>query len=346
MGKAAAVTGIETITPDWLSAALGCRVRAVEAQPVGTGQVADTYRLVLEGDDTPPTVIAKVPSADEVSRTASKMTRTYEIEASFYRDLANGLAVRSPHCFYADHDPETDAYVVMLEDVAPAEQGDQIAGLDEPTIVAAIDELAHLHGARWGDPRLAELGWLVRNSPENIAGTAALMGGCAGPFLERYRPRLAPESVAATERIMPCIGEYLAQRTGPQTVVHGDFRADNLLVGGERVVVVDWQTVGLGPPAGDLAYLLGTSLLPEDRRRLERELIGRYLDGVRAHGGEVDGDWLWTEYRKASYAGLLMAVVASILVGQTERGDEMFLAMADRSAALAADVDAAALLPG
>lgn len=353
--RAAPVTGIGDVTATWLSDALGATVVGVAASPVGTGQVADTYRLAVSyddgddtaqaGDDRPTTMIAKVPSADDTSRMASRMTRTYEIEASFYRDLAADLAVRSPHCFYADHDPETDAYIVLLEDVAPAEQGDQIAGLDEATMAAAVDELAHLHGPRWGDPDLGQLQWLDRASPENVANTTALFGGCAGPFLDRYRDRLSPTAVAATERIIPVLGDYLAHRAGPLTVVHGDFRADNLLVGGDRVVVVDWQTVGLGAPASDLAYLLGTSLLPDDRRRLERELVDRYAAGVRAHGAELDDDWLRTEYRRSSYAGLLMAIVASILVGQTDRGDEMFLAMADRSAALAADVDAAALLP-
>lgn len=346
MGRAAPVTGIEVVDAGWLSTALDRAVAAVEPRPVGTGQVADTYRLTVEyADGESGTLIAKVPSADDTSRTAARMTRTYEIEASFYRDLAADLAVRSPDCAYADHDPETDAYVVLLEDVAPAEQGDQISGLDEATMAAAVDELAHLHGPRWDDPSLRSLAWLDRASPENVANTAMLVSGCAAPFLDRYRERLAPTSIAATERLIPVLGAYLAGRDGPQTVTHGDFRADNLLVGGERVVVVDWQTVGLGAPAGDLAYLLGTSLLPEDRRRLEADLIERYLDGVRRHGAEVERDWLLTQYRRASYAGLIMAIVASILVGQTDRGDEMFLAMADRSAQLAEDVDAAALLP-
>jgi hypothetical protein len=246
--RAAPVTGIETVTPDWLSAALGAEVAAVEPRPVGTGQVADTYRLAVTyanaAGDGPATVIAKVPSADETSRNASRMTRTYEIEASFYLDLASELAVRAPHCYYADHDLDTDAYVVLLEDVAPAEQGDQIAGLDDATIAAAIDELAHLHGPRWGDETLGQLDWLDRASPESIAGSALLIGGCAAPFLDRYRDRLDPVAVAATERIAPVLGEYLASRGGPRTVVHGDYRADNLLVGGERVVVVDCRPSG------------------------------------------------------------------------------------------------------
>jgi hypothetical protein len=39
-----------------------------------------------------------------------------------------------------------------------------------------------------------------------------------------------------------------------------------------------------------------------------------------------------------------MAVLASMIVGQTERGDEMFMTMYRRSAAMALDLDALSLL--
>ena len=130
---------------------------AVRTDPVGTGQVADTVRIHLEYDPPgagPPTLVAKVPSADETSRAGAAATRTYEIEASFYRDLAAELPVRTPDCWYAAHDPATNAYVVVLEDVAPAVQGDQMHGCSVEDIAAAVDELALLHGPRWGDPTL------------------------------------------------------------------------------------------------------------------------------------------------------------------------------------------------
>ena len=41
-----------------------------------------------------------------------------------------------------------------------------------------------------------------------------------------------------------------------------------------------------------------------------------------------------------------MAAFASILVGRTDRGDAMFMAMANRSAQMAADLDAPAVLKG
>jgi hypothetical protein len=52
----------------------------------------------------------------------------------------------------------------------------------------------------------------------------------------------------------------------------------------------------------------------------------------------------WDDYRRSSYASLLMAVFASMMVGRTDRGDAMFMAMANRSAQMGADLDAHALL--
>jgi hypothetical protein len=39
-----------------------------------------------------------------------------------------------------------------------------------------------------------------------------------------------------------------------------------------------------------------------------------------------------------------MAVFASMMVGRTDRGDEMFMAMANRSAQMAADLDAPSVI--
>ena len=52
----------------------------------------------------------------------------------------------------------------------------------------------------------------------------------------------------------------------------------------------------------------------------------------------------WHEYRRFAFAGFIMAVLASMLVGQTDRGDEMFMAMAERSAAQIVDLDALDLI--
>lgn len=341
------ITGAADLTAEWLTAALGTSVVGVRAQPVGTGQVADTVRLFVEYAEPgagPTTMIAKVPAAEESSRMGARLTRTYEIEAGFYRDLASTLPVRTPACYHAAHDVETDAYVVLLEDVAPAVQGDQLAGCSVDEIAAAVDELALLHGPRWGDESLLDISWLNRAHEEQLDGTVALVNYAVPPFREHYRTLVAPETMSAVDELTPLLGSYLRHRPAPWTIIHGDFRADNLLFGGDRVVVVDWQTVGLGPGAGDLSYLLGASLTPELRRQHEGELVDRYVARLYDQGVEVGRADVWEGYRRWAFGGLVMAVAASALVRRTERGDEMFITMADRHAQQALDLDSLALI--
>ncbi len=111
-----------------------------------------------------------------------------------------------------------------------------------------------------------------------------------------------------------------------------------------RVTVVDWQTVARGPAASDVAYFLGASLRPEDRRASERELLGLYVEELRRRGvRDLDADRFADEYRRHSTSGIVMAVVASMIVEVTARGDAMFLAMARRHAAHAIDADVESL---
>lgn len=91
----------------------------------------------------------------------------------------------------------------------------------------------------------------------------------------------------------------------------------------------------------DVSYFLGAGLPTELRRSHERELVEGYHQQLLASG--VDGyefDECWNDYRRFSFSGLLMAVIASMIVGQTERGDDMFMAMATRHAQQAIDLDA------
>ena len=187
-----------------------------------------------------------MPAADETSRAGARFSRTYEIEASFYRDLAPDLPVRTPDCHHAAHDPETDGYVVLLEDVAPARQGDQMDGCPVPT--------SPRRSTSWSSCR-APAGATRRSSrsrgctgPARRPSTAmvALVTHAVGPFREHYTDRLDADTLALVDRLVPRLDGYLRARPRPWTIVHGDFRADNLLFGAERVVVVDWQTVGLG----------------------------------------------------------------------------------------------------
>jgi hypothetical protein len=350
-----AVGGGTELTAEFLSRALaghldGASIDAIEAERVGTGQVSDTYRLRLTysggGQSAPVTVIAKVPAADSASRGAARAFRTYEIEASFYGQVAAGLPVSLPACYFAAYDPEPDEYVVLLEDLAPAQPGDQLAGIGADDAAAAIQELAALHAAGWGSQDLARLPWLNRASPESAAFLASVLLDLYPGFRDRYSGRVEPGTLGLIEDFLPHAPGYLAGGDGqPSTIVHGDFRADNLLFGGPRPAVLDWQTCSYGAAAGDLAYFLASSLPVGQRQRHEEALVREYHDALTARGVPLGWDDCWNGYRRHAFGGIVMDIVAAMVVQQTPRGDEMFAAMASRHARHAIDLDALALLP-
>ncbi len=53
---------------------------------------------------------------------------------------------------------------------------------------------------------------------------------------------------------------------------------------------------------------------------------------------------LWERYRLNAFGGVIMAVVASMIVGHTERGEAMFAAMATRHLTHALDLGSRCLL--
>jgi hypothetical protein len=340
--------GIADLTAGWLTAALaavadGAQVTRLEATRIGLGNIADSVRLVPTWDrptPAPASVVAKVPSSEEVSRLTGFATRTYELEAAFYDELAATVAVHRPACYAAHYDPDDQRYVVLLEDMAPAEPGDQVAGCGPHEAAGVMPELAALHAPRWDDPTLLDLAWLDRPVPESVLATAEFIPTVYPGFVDRYRDRLDAEILRLSERLMASLGSYLLERPRPWTVVHGDFRLDNLLFGGPRVTVVDWQTVRIGPALSDVAYFIGSGLLTAARRAHERGLLRSYQQHLASGGVDLTWDECWHGYRRYSFDGLVMGIVASMLVARTPRSDDMFMAMVTRHARQALDLGA------
>jgi len=348
----------EELGAPWLTAVLvaagalpaGRRVVDVAQDPVGTGQMADSVRIRLtydaEAPGAPASVVGKFTPADDTSRSTALALRTSEVEVRFYQEIAPTVGVRTPRCYYAAVDPATASFVLVLEDMAPARQGDQMQGCTPDEAAAALAELSRLHAPRWGDPRLADLEWLVRAG----AAVGELLPLLFDGFVARYGAELDDDVVAVGAHLFARIGAYLDAPAGPRTVQHADYRLDNLLFGGgdggrPTVTVVDWQTVTLGPGASDVSYFLGAGLPRAARRAHEEALVREYHERLVA-GGVAGYGWddCFTDYRRHAYAGYIMAVGASMLVERTARGDEMFLTMARRHAAQVEDLEAAALL--
>ena len=332
----------DDVTPEFLARVLGRPVDGFRAEPVGTGQMADSVRYALEPDGEPASVVIKFAAADDTSRATGLALRSYEIEVRFYREVAATVGIRTPHPRYAAVEPDTGWFTLVLEDMAPAVQGDQMAGCSVDQAALALEELVKLHAPRWGDPALLQLDWLHRH--EQSAGTGNLLAMLYPGFLERYEARMADEHVALSRQLIGSLPSLLAQRGGPLTVTHGDYRLDNMLFGtagsAAPLAVVDWQTCTTGPALTDASYFIGAGLLPDDRRAHEEALMREYHGGLVASGVELDWDTCWDEYRRYSFGGLVMAIAASMLVERTDRGDEMFMTMASRHSTQALDLGA------
>jgi hypothetical protein len=325
----------------------GADVVSMERDRVGTGQVASCWHLelVVDGRDDQIAVVVKMPSTDPVSLATASAQHLYEREVRFYELVAPSVAIRTPTCFASMFDEATGAFLLVLESLLPCQVSDQLVGLPFEHATIAVTELAGLHAPLWGTPPLPGLGFVgdVAESlrPLYLEVLPALFVG----FLDRYGDHVGASTRSEVEWLMPRLGTYLAGRGGPPTIIHGDFRTDNLIFGGRGgevpMATVDWQTVAHGCGALDVAYLLTTSLEPELRRHNERELLDAYLERLGELGVTgYDERALFEDYAWHAFQGIVMLVCASMLVARTDRGDEMFLTMIERSAIAVADLDA------
>ncbi len=135
-------------------------------------------------------------------------------------------------------------------------------------------------------------------------------------------------------------------REGPMTLVQGDLRLDNILFTDKnnRAILLDWQTAAVGLPLNDVAYCISTSFLnPNDRASAEEELVKEYHALLEVNDS-YSFEQAWNDYRRGSFVGFLMAVMSAMIVERTERGDEMFAVMAERSGWQALHLDAVSFL--
>lgn len=360
------VADADLITPEWLTEVLtgsgsvrpDARLDSFSHSRIGTGKLGDMVRFDLEwagaSEDAgplPQSVVGKFASADPTSRQAGLMTGIYVREICFYQELAAGMTMRIPRCHFAELNYQTGEFALILEDITPSSQGSQVAGCNLEQAEIAMDEAAKLHSSVWGASELGGRDWLTPRSENNGEGLTNIYIGLVGQFLEQYDDRLSDAAKEATQRFTPLVSSWLCTDSQlPFTLLHGDYRLENMLFGtGESappLCTVDWQTVTLGAGPSDVSYFIGAGLLPPERRDHERELLERYRVGLASGGVDLDPDELWASYRVNAFAGLHMAVIASVLVGRTEHGDEMFLTMAERHTEQVNDLDAWSLVAG
>jgi len=151
--------------------------------------------------------------------------------------------------------------------------------------------------------------------------------------IERLGAGINDEDQEILTAAMGLVSPWLAAEPSRYALMHGDYRLDNMLFDPDRtrVTVVDWQTMGVGLPARDLAYFTATSLDPDVRSQIEKDLVADYHRALWGYGViEYDFDACWRDYRLGVIQAPLITALGLAFALSTERGDEMILTMLSR----------------
>jgi hypothetical protein len=308
---------IDDVTPAWLSEAMGCGITSASPTQIGVGIGVSSalYRVVLEGDgDCPSSVVVKLPALDEAAVFTSTVLRMYIREVGFFEKLAADSPIRVPRYHYGDVDEETSRFVVVMEDCSDRRVVDQLQGMEIADAERAVDELAAWHAQWWNQAdALAEQGMVVSLGDPIYP---AILPMVFGEGWEKVTTAMdvQPSILEVGPRFGDAIAGLLQDlNVAPRTMTHGDYRADNILFGDDgSITLLDFQLIGSGSGAYDLAYFVTQSLDPDVASANEKALFDRWTAGLRDRGipeGDLGG--MWDQYRKAALFCLVYPIVAS-----------------------------------
>lgn len=192
--------------------------------------------------------VVRRPPLGHVLATAHDMKREHRVISALH---PTDVPVPRPLLLCEDEDVVgAPFYVMEFVEGTPYRTADQLAPLGPERTRAAVlnlvDTLVELHAV---DP--AEVGLGDFGRPEG--------------FLDRQLRRWAKQLDASRNRDLSGIDELHATlgrelpRSPAPTVVHGDYRLDNVLIGGENDeinAILDWEMSTLGDPLTDLGLLV------------------------------------------------------------------------------------------
>ena len=351
---------IEDVSADWLTGVLrgsgfdGAQITDLQVEVIGEGVgiMGLLYRVKLSysessAKEVPQSVVIKVPSPHEQTRHIARAFMFYGKEIGFYRDAAKDTPLDTPRCYAAHHDPESDDFVLVLEDLDGMEVISQLDGCPIDKAEIAIEALARHHAAFWESERFSEdLAWLPFGwdvpFPQAIAqGFSQALPTCMEMF-----PNGVSERIKKVGEKFPTVtSEMMELADSPVTLAHGDFRLDNLFFQNEDLKVIDWQICIKTVGGYDVGYFLSQSLTIEDRRNHERDLLDKYRKTLSEIGLDYPQDRLMEDYRRSVLFCLAYPVQASAAALVNERAVQLVTEMFARVSTAIEDLNADEFLP-
>lgn len=308
---------------------------------------ATRARLDVTGSDGPTRAFVKLTPTRRVERLFHGLMRLGHNEVAAYTRLGDDIADLRPQVYGAASDPETGRSIVIMEDLADSDArfGDVASGCTADEAAAVVTALARLHGRFWESGRFA--GDLAEFTPPSARSvtwgphTSRLLVLLPRRYHDVVTKQVRTDSRILRARRWPVAA---ALRNFPLTMLHGDTHRGNICFVGDRPILFDWQTAVQGPGLKDVAYFTSTSLDPDLRRAIERDLLTEYLDVLSANSGPRLGfSDAWDDYRMLAVTGFMAAAVTAAFSGRLQ-SEAVTRAGLDHTSQAVADLDSFAEL--
>jgi aminoglycoside/choline kinase family phosphotransferase len=217
-------------------------------------------------------------------------------EANFYAQIAPSLSMRVPGAYFTAVD-EDGSFLLLLEDLGTDDFRVSDGSWAVPGDLAprALEELAELHVSFEDPARQAQAVWAAPAPRSNRE-----------PLLAKLREVITDHADELSEAYVAVGQLYLDHHVeleriwndGAPTLLHGDPHIGNLFIDRDRVGFLDWGMSVIGPPLKDVSYFLTMGVEPEDRRRMQQDLLRHYLDARQSLGGsKISFDDAWAAHR-------------------------------------------------
>ena len=343
------------VSAEWVEECIGRgKLNNINLVPMGEGVGMMSSMSIIElewegSTNLPSSLVLKLAAENETNRTVSQQFNLYLKEVSYYKDLAPRTTARSPRIYASEIDEEHNFFLLM-EDVSSYRMGSQVEGATVEECELCIDFLINLHASFWN--QLNGISWLPNMSGSDNAKNMALGCEAGWPQLQEIFGNFVPDNIEAErERYLEAVPRLQTQLDQhPTTLIHGDFRMDNMLFGQapehDSLLVVDFQGPLKGNGIHDVAYLLSHSAKTEVRREHERNLIERYSSGlINAGVKDYSFEKAWNDYRiGVLYSWTVAVVIAGTMDPANDRGFAWMSKMVDRNGTAINDLDCLSLL--
>ncbi|KAK2689087.1 hypothetical protein QWA68_011702 [Fusarium oxysporum] len=217
----------------------------------------------------------------------------YRLEAEFYYYLAPRLKIPLPPVSYAGTDTANRQGIVLMNDLKA--QGYTFGSPLETWPVErarmSVEQLATLHASTGG---IQVKGFLL----DAVVGLLT-----PEEWDQRFAPGArppVPKFMEDRERMTAAFKALWASDSKMKCIVHADAHIGNTFISptGEPGFL-DWQVNHAASALHDVAYFIGGSMLIQDRRAHEKDLLQSYLSALKHTGGPKLGiEDVWEDSRR------------------------------------------------